>query len=600
MNRTIQGALALSLVLFLAARVEGITTGASLDDLYLQDLQGYSQNLKDYKADKGLCVIFFSVVCPTSRKYISHLNRIHETYRERGIRLVAVNANYNESVEEVAAFVEDQAISFLVLRDPRGQAADFFDAKSTPHAFLFDADLALRYNGEIDDGFGIEERTTSRGLWEAMDAVVSGAEVQRPVTRPFGCAIRRHPPSPDGPIAPGTPTFNQEISRFLQKRCQDCHHSGGIGRVPFIEYENVRAWAIDMRDSIRNLTMPPWPAKEGYGNFAGSRRLKEDEIGMFSRWVDAGMPEGAAKDLPPDRTFKAGWTLGEPDLVMIPDEPYEVDAVGQDEYRCFVMPLDLPEDRFVSGIEVLSGATEVVHHVSVYIDESGKAMALQKAGPKPGYSSFGGVGFPVSGPLGGWAPGNTPFLLPEGIGRPLPKRCDIVMQIHYHKSGTAVTDLSRLGIYLTKKPVDKLLYEEAVASRLLFIPPGAQNYRVHGSITIGQDQHVLAILPHMHLLGSEIKITATYPNGRIVPLVWSNPWAFEWQETYVYKEPIPLPRGTRISLEASYDNSTRNPRNPNNPPKFVRWGEESADEMCIAFLFVTHDDEHLTQVKEAP
>jgi thiol-disulfide isomerase/thioredoxin len=600
MNRTIQGVLAFSLMLVLAARVDAIAIGARLDDLFLKDLQAYSQNLKDYRSDRGLCVVFFSVVCPTSRKYIPHLSRIHEAYEARGIRLVAVNANYNESAEEVRAFVVEQAIPFVVLRDPRGQAADFFGAKSTPHAFLFDADLTLLYNGEIDDGFGIEEHTTSRGLWDAMDALVSGSKVAQQVTRPFGCAIRRRPPGPDGPIAPDTPTFNKEVSRLLQKRCQDCHREGGIGRVPFITYENVRAWAIDMRDSIRNLTMPPWPAKEGYGNIAGSRRLSEDEIGLFSRWVDAGMPEGDPEDRPPDRTFKAGWTLGEPDLVMIPDEPYEVEAVGQDEYRCFVMPLELSEERFVSGIEVLSKATELVHHVSIYTDGSGKAMALQNADPRPGYSSFGGVGFPVSGPLGGWAPGNTPFLLPEGVGRALPKRCDIVMQIHYHKSGKAEIDHSRLGIYLTKKPVDKLLYEEAVASRLLFIPAGAQNHRVHGSITITRDEHALAVLPHMHLLGSEIKISATYPDGQVVPLVWANPWDFDWQETYIFKEPVPLPRGTRISLDASYDNSTRNPRNPNNPPKFVRWGEESSDEMCIAFLFVTRDDEHLLQRVNAP
>jgi thiol-disulfide isomerase/thioredoxin len=585
-------------MLVLVAGVDGIAIGRRLGDLFLKDLQGYSQNLKDYRSDKGLCVVFFSVVCPTSRKYIPHLSRIHDAYETRGIRLVAVNANYNESAEEVRAFVSEQAISFVVLRDPHRQAADFFGAKSTPHAFLFAADLTLRYKGEIDDGFGIEEHTTSRGLWDALDAITRGSEISQPVTRPFGCAIRRRPPGPDGPIDPGAPTFNREISRLLQNRCQDCHRDGGIGRVPFIEYENVSAWAIDMRDSIRNLTMPPWPAKDGYGDIAGSRRLNEGEIELFSRWVDAGMPQGDASDRPPDRVFDTGWSLGEPDLVMIPDEPYEVEAIGQDEYRCFVMPLELSEDQHVSGIEVLSKATEVVHHVSIYTDETGKAVALQEADPKPGYSCFGGVKFAVTGPLGGWAPGNSPFLLPEGVGRFLPKRCDVVMQIHYHKSGRVETDHSRLGIYLTKKPVDKLLYEEGVSGRLLFIPPGVQDHRVHGSITISRDEHALAVLPHMHLLGSEIKIRATYPDGQVVPLVWVNPWDFDWQETYIFEEPVPLPRGTRISLDASYDNSTRNPRNPNNPPKFVRYGEESSDEMCIAFLFVTRDNEHLLQMKE--
>ena len=99
----------------------------------------------------------------------------------------------------------------------------------------------------------------------------------------------------------------------------------------------------------------------------------------------------------------------------------------------------------------------------------------------------------------------------------------------------------------------------------------------------------------MHLLGTEIKVTATLPNGEVLPLVWVDDWEFNWQETYVYAKPMALPRGTRVDLEAYYDNSANNPKNPNRPPRFVRWGEGSSDEMCIAFLFVTRDNENLLE-----
>jgi peroxiredoxin/mono/diheme cytochrome c family protein len=569
--------------------------GERLEDFALKDLDGTLRTLKDYRDSKTLILVFFSLECPVSNKYRGHLVRLHETYHARGVQVIAVNANANESLERIAADVAERPVKFPVLKDPQNVLADRLGAETTPHAFLFDSSRALRYRGEIDDGAGVPEKASSHGLLKALDALLAGREIARPVTRPFGCAIRRASRPPARPFSPGTPTFNRDIVRLLEDHCQGCHRPGGIGQVSFLPYEQAVAWAADIRDAVQRRTMPPWNAREGFGEFVGARRLTEAQIETFSRWVDAGMPEGSPADLPPLREFPEDWTLGKPDLILTPAEAYPVEATGKDEYRCFVMPVDLPEDRYVSAIEVLPGARDVVHHVSVYLDESGRAEALDRADPKPGYDSFGGIGFPPSGTLGGWAPGNTPHRLPDGVGRLLPGNSRVVMQVHYHKSGRAARDLSRLGIYFSSAPVDKRLYEETVASRLLFIPPGAKHYRVTGATTIPRNMRALAILPHMHLLGEEIRVTATRPDSARLPLVWVAPWDFNGQETYVFKTPVPLPRGTRIDLEARYDNSADNPRNPNSPPRWVRWGEESTDEMCIAFLYVTLDDEHLTR-----
>ena len=567
--------------------------GQTLEGFTLSDLDGAPQTLKDYPYQNALVIVFFSTECPTSSKYRPHLAQIHTDYGPRGVRLIAVNANYSEPLEEIIAYNRQNQFPFPVLKDPDHRLADYLNAKNTPHAFLFDARQKLRYHGEIDNGFGIEKYTTSRGLWEALDALLAGREIERPVVRPFGCIIRRGPEKAVVAPSENTPTFTRDILPFLQERCQDCHHSGGIGRVPFLDYREVQAWATDMRDSIRSQTMPPWNARPEVGDFLGDRHLSQSEIDRFSQWIDAGMPKGDSAHRPPPKTFSDTWTLGTPDVILVSDTPYAVEASGPDEYRCFVIPLNLPKDQYVTGIEILPDAREVVHHVSVYIDVSGRASALQDTDPKPGYPSFGGVGFPVFGPLGGWAPGNTPFLLPGGVARFLPANSDIVMQVHYHKTGKAVQDRSQLGIYLAKKPVEKQLREVKVSGRLVLIPPNVKRHKITGSTTIAHDAQLLGILPHMHLLGTEIKLTATYPDGTVIPLVWVNPWDFDWQETYVYKTPISLPRGTRIHMEAYYDNTTDNPRNPNNPPKFVRYGENSADEMCVAFLYVTHDSENL-------
>lgn len=568
--------------------------GETLSDYALTGLDGRAMRLRDYSAEKARLVVFFSIDCPTSRIYADHLKRIHADYGPRGITLIGVNANFNEMPGDIAAFAADQGFDFPVLRDVRNRLADELGAQSTPHAYLFDAAGVLVYRGEIDDGFGNEAETTSRGLWDALDALLAGRPIPRPETRSIGCIIRRvH--TPPGDADPDAPTYTRDVAPFLQANCQGCHHAGGIGRVAFDDYDIVAAWAPDMRDSIRAGDMPPWPPKDGVNDFKGDRDLSEADRRMFFDWIDAGMPYGKEEEAPEPLTFSDSWTLGEPDLILAPDEPYEVEAVGPDEYRCFVIPVSLEQDAYVRAIEILPEAREVVHHVSVYVDETGRAAALQDADPKPGYESFGGIGFAATSSLGGWAPGNTPLVLPDDVGRRLPANCHIVIQVHYHKSGRREFDRSQLGIYLHERPVDKLLVEEIVSSRLLFIPAGAKRHRVTGAITIGEDSHILAILPHMHLLGTEIKVTAAYPDGTVLPLVWIDDWEFNWQETYVYREPLPLPRGTRIDLEAWYDNSADNPKNPNNPPKFVRWGEESTDEMCIAFLYVTRDDQNLLE-----
>jgi hypothetical protein len=97
----------------------------------------------------------------------------------------------------------------------------------------------------------------------------------------------------------------------------------------------------------------------------------------------------------------------------------------------------------------------------------------------------------------------------------------------------------------------------------------------------------------MHLLGREIKITATLPDGTTRPLLWIRDWDFNWREYYVFREPVALPAGTRVELLAFYDNSAKNPRNPHHPPRDVTWGPQITDEMCVAFIGCTADGEHL-------
>jgi peroxiredoxin len=570
-----------------------VDIGQRLKDFELYDLQGNPKKRSDFPVDHGFLIVFFSIECPISRNYAPAFESIHNTYGAKGVRFVGVNANYHEQATDISAFGKQQGLTFPILTDPGNRLADILDAQSTPHAFLFDSEMRLCYKGEIDDGLGNRRASLSHGLYDALDALLDGRKITRPVTKSMGCIIRRAPKPAVAPTPKNSPTFARDILPFLQKNCQTCHHRGGVGPVAFEDYETVQAWAPDMQIFIRNNTMPPWPPNHNVVAFKDARVLQEEEKQLFDTWVANGMPKGDKADSPPPLFFPDTWTFGQPDIILRPDSSYTIEPNGPDEFRCFVLPLKLQQDAFVAGVEIQPGAKEATHHVEVWVDETGVAQKLDREDAKSGYASFGNVGFSATGTLGWWAPGRSTTLLPDGVGRFLPKTCDVVVRIHYHKVGKQAMDRLTLGIYLTRKPVNKIVYEESVRSRLLLIPPGVSNFQVSGSHTLDEDMHAIAVSPHMHLLGKSITLTAILPGGGHIPLVQVDRWSFLWQDVYTYPEPVALPRGTRIQLDAVYDNSADNPDNPNRPPKFVRWGDTTTDEMCIGYFFLTKDNENL-------
>jgi hypothetical protein len=376
-------------------------------------------------------------------------------------------------------------------------------------------------------------------------------------------------------------------------------------------YRQAVNWAEDIKTYSEKRIMPPWKPTVGDLEFQNDRRLSDKEIKTLSTWVDAGMPEGEAKDAPPTKNFIEGWELGQPDLILSPSAEYTLAGDGPEVYRCFVMPTNLKEDVYVRAVEYRPGNPRVVHHILTLIDLSGKARKLEKATQDseseklakaqdsanmdhgPGYSANMNFGFLPQAALQGWAPGIRPRYFSEESALLLPKGSDIVMQLHYHRDGRTEKDQTKLGLYFAKKPVKKIHYGGAVAGMLknapiplIFfrIPPGEENFQLNqGQAFAGEDLTLYSIMPHMHLLGKSIKIAATY-EGVTRKLLEIPAWDYNWQEEYILKEPLQVKKGTKFSVEAVYDNSSKNPLNPFSPPKEITWGEETDKEMCFVFL----------------
>lgn len=399
------------------------------------------------------------------------------------------------------------------------------------------------------------------------------------------------------------PTYHREVVRILQKNCQDCHRPGQVAPFSLLSYEQASKRAADIVDVTEARKMPPWPAStEEGGPFRDARVLTGSEIATLDAWREAGCPEGDPGDAPTPREWASEWVLGEPDLVLTPSESYTLGADGGDEHHVFVLPTALTEGKWIATVDFRPGNPKVVHHLLSAFDTAGRARALDEADPGPGYKVFGGFGLVPSGGLSGWAPGKRPQTLPDGIGRYLPAGADVLLQVHYHKSGKVETDRTSIGFYFARAPIDKRVRGAMVTPPRkgflglrpdLLIPAGAANYAVTGSIEVPDDVRLFGVTPHMHWLGKDFLLKATRPDGSTLTLIKVDQWNFNWQGSYDLVSPLPLPKGTRVEMLAHFDNSAANPDNPNSPPKAVRWGEQTTDEMCIGFLQWTLDSEHL-------
>jgi hypothetical protein len=385
-------------------------------------------------------------------------------------------------------------------------------------------------------------------------------------------------------------TFSETIAPIVYQNCVTCHRPGEAAPFSLISYDDVKKRGALIATVTKSRYMPPWHAEHGYGEFADERRLTDQQITTIGEWVKQGMPQGDPAKMPKLPQFTDGWHLGKPDLILEMPASYEVPASGPDIYRNFAIPINLTEDKWVRAVEFRPGARKAVHHALIAYVRAGAVANMDGKDGKPGFSGMQGLGLGIapnmapSGGLGGWAVGTTPVFLPDGQAIPLAKGTDLIINMHFHPTGKVESERATVGIYFADKAPEVTMFGGGLPYLFgigsgLDIPPGEKNYTIKDSMTLPVDVKLFGAAAHAHYLGKEMKATATLPDGRTQPLLWIKDWDFNWQEQYNYKDPVLLPKGTRIDVSISYDNSADNPRNPTNPPKRVQWGEQSFDEM---------------------
>jgi hypothetical protein len=377
-------------------------------------------------------------------------------------------------------------------------------------------------------------------------------------------------------------TFNKDVAPILFRQCAGCHRPGEVAPFPLLDYRDASKRSGLIAELTSNRKMPPWKPETGAGQFADERRLTDEDIGVIRRWSEGGAPEGDTTDLPPAPKFTAGWQLGDPDMVIRMAEPYTLTASGPDEYRCFVLPIQIPAGKYIRSIEYRPGNRKIVHHAVVTSLPHEEAVAKLAAGDGKNFlTGLAPPGRLLSGPLSIWTPGMEPHFLPGDLASSWPEKTDLVLQLHLHPSGKAESEQSAIGIHLTDQKPTATLKMTVFSNNKIDIPPGKPDYEVRAYKTLNAEATLFGIYPHMHLIGRSIRAEATLPDATKIPLISITDWDFNWQYYYQYAEPVCLPAGTRIDVRWTYDNSASNPANPSSPPRRVTYGEQTTDEMAF-------------------
>jgi tetratricopeptide (TPR) repeat protein len=383
-------------------------------------------------------------------------------------------------------------------------------------------------------------------------------------------------------------TYHKDIAPILHTYCASCHHPGGPGPFALLNYSDARRHASIIAAVTRRRYMPPWLPEPGYGEFEDERRLSGAQIQKIEEWVRAGAPEGPGTSRPP--AFPSGWELGQPDLVITAVKPISVPADGPDVFWNLILSPGLGETRYVDAIEIRPGNSRSVHHANVLIDRSRTARRYEKAAGEgfPGMDlTLEAETFDPDSHFLFWKPGGAPWREPPGMAWRLDPGNDLVLNIHLHPTGKAETVLPSVGLYFTREAPAKLpMLLQLENDGALDIPAGASDFLVSDDFKLPVDVDVLAVYPHAHYLGKLLEGFATLPDGSRRWLIRIPDWDLNWQAVYHLRKPLFLPKGTMISMRFHYDNSSAAPRNPNSPPKRVRGGNQSTDEMAHLWLQV--------------
>src|SRR5215471_3727390 len=358
------------------------------------------------------------------------------------------------------------------------------------------------------------------------------------------------------------PTFDKDVAPIVFANCAPCHRPGEVAPFSLLTYPDAVKHADNIVRQTSKRHMPPWLPDPGDFPLVGQRRLRADQIETIRRWVEGGMKEGNAADLPPQPRWPDGWQLGKPDLVLTPARAFTLAPGTEDVYRNLIVRPSINSEVFVRAVEFRTNGAQI-HHAVIRVDRAGASRRRDGEGGQPGFEGM--AWQTVQDPDGqfiGWAPGRGPIVSPDGMPWRLPPGADLVLELHMLPTKKAAVIQPTIALFLTASPPAQTPLTLTMSPKTIDIPAGKSDYTITDTYEMPVPVDLLSVYPHAHYLGKDMLVTAAFPDGSTKTLLHIPEWSFHWQQDYRFVSPVALPAGTRVTMKYPYDNSDENEDNP--------------------------------------
>ena len=553
------------------------TSPARIDNFLLADAQKLEGHELYRMADaKAVVIVTQANGDAAVRGMAPAIKGLQAAYAGKGVEVMLLNSTADESRDAIAAEAVKTGYTAPVLMDSNQIVGETLGVTRSAEVFIVNPKTwTVAYRGGI------------AGAGKALDALTA----DQPVT------VASAPAGAGAAIAfPGREqkaqiTYVKDVAPILEAKCVACHEEGGIGPFAMTNYNMVKGFSPMIREVIRTNRMPPYGADPHVGKFSDDKRLTSAEIKTIVHWVEQGAPRGEGTDPLGAKHFVAAeWPLGKPDVVLsVP--AFTIPASGVVEYQHPWINNPLTEGKWLKASTIKVTARQGVHHVL-----TGFIADPPKAGEQAFENKWGAS-------VGSYAVGAESEIAPKDAGTYIPAGGGIGFQTHYTPFGKEQTDTTQIALYFYKdneKP-DLVMHNSQIVNNAIVLPPNDGHHEEVAYLEFPKDALLYSAFPHAHYRGASSDLWIRYPDGKEKLLLSLPHYEFNWQRHYTFAEPIKVPAGSKLIAHYVYDNSKRNPHNPD-PSKQVVWGDQSWEEMFftrIRYRWMDETSVHLVNYDEA-
>jgi hypothetical protein len=528
-------------------------TPARVDNFLLADAQKLEgHELYRMADDKAVVIVTQANGDAAVRGLAPALKSLQAAYAGKGVEVMLLNSTADESRDAIVAEAARAGYSAPVLMDSNQIVGESLGVTRSAEVFIVNPKTwTVAYRGGI------------AGASKALDALTAGQPVTVASAPVAGAAIAFAARAAKPQI-----TYVKDVAPILEAKCVACHEEGGIGPFAMTSYEMAKGFSPMIREVIRTNRMPPYGADPHVGKFSDDKRLTSDEIKTLVHWVEEGSPRGEGKDpLGATKHVAAEWPLGKPDVILsVP--AFTIPASGVVDYQHPWIVNPLTEGKWLKASTIKVTARQGVHHVL-----TGFIADPPKAGEQAFENKWGAS-------VGSYAVGAESEIAPKDAGTYIPAGGGIGFQTHYTPFGKEQTDTTQIALYFYKdseKP-DLVMHNSQIVNNAIVLPPNDGHHQEVAYLEFPKDALLYSAFPHAHYRGASSDLWIRYPDGKEKLLLALPHYEFNWQRHYTFAEPIKVPAGSKLIAHYVYDNSKRNPHNPD-PSKQVVWGDQSWEEM---------------------